>query len=114
MSVIGSLAARQLEAYNASNLDAFCDCYHPEVEVWNDRELSFSGIEDFRERYREMFERWDFGGSVPERITMGDHAIDLEHWWRTDPDSGERSEGDLIVRYTLRDDRIGVVQFLRG
>ena len=114
MSAIVTLAARQLEAYNASDLDAFCACYHAEVEVWNDREPAFSGLVDFRERYRDLFERWTFGGEVPERLSMGDHAIDLEHWWRVNPDTGERTEGDLLVRYTLRDDLIGVVQFLRG
>ncbi|MEE2973102.1 MAG: nuclear transport factor 2 family protein [Planctomycetota bacterium] len=114
MSRIETLAARQLEAYNASDLEAFCACYHDEVEVWNDREPTYSGIATFRERYRDLFERWDFGGSVSERLVCGDHAVDLEHWWRTNPDSGERSEGYLLVRYTLREDRIGVVQFIRA
>lgn len=114
MSDIATLAARQLEAYNASDLDAFCACYHDEVEVWHDRELAFAGIADFRERYRDLFERWDFGASVSERLAVGDHAVDLEHWWRTNPDTGARTEGDLLVRYTWRDGRIGVVQFLRG
>ncbi|HAC08108.1 MAG TPA: steroid delta-isomerase, partial [Phycisphaerales bacterium] len=36
MKEIEALARRQLEAYNASDLDAFCDCYHDRVEVWND------------------------------------------------------------------------------
>jgi hypothetical protein len=44
----------------------------------------------------------------------GPHAVDLERWWRIDPDRGERSEGEILVRYTQRDDLIGTVQFLRG
>ena len=114
MRPIERLAICQLEACNASDLDAFCDCYHDEVEVWNDRVPADSGIGPFRDRYQDMFARWSFGGEVTSRLVAGDHAVDLEHWWRVDPDTGERSEGVLLVRYTLRDDRIGVVQFLRA
>jgi hypothetical protein len=113
VSLAAELAARQLAAYNAADLDAFCACYHPEVEVWNDREPGFQGIEAFRDRYRDLFARWEFGATVSERVSLGDHAIDLEHWWRVNPETCERTEGDLLVRYTVRDGRIGVVQFLR-
>ena len=44
---------------------------------------------------------------------MGDHCVDLEHWWRIDPETGERSEGSILVHYTLRDDLIGTVRFMR-
>jgi hypothetical protein len=111
---IEALAARQLAAYNAANLDAFCDCYHPEVRVLEDLEERVSGIEAFRERYRELFARWSFGAEVSQRLVLGPHAIDLERWWRIDPDRELRSEGQILVRYSLRDDRIGTVQFLRG
>lgn len=112
MKEIEALARRQLEAYNASDLDAFCDCYHDRVEVWNELVRGSSGITSFRDRYRAMFERWSFGGTVSSRLVAGDHAVDLEHWWRVHPDTGERTEGDLLVRYTLREGRIGIVQFL--
>jgi len=113
VSLAAALAARQLAAYNAADLDAFCACYHSEVEVWNDREPGFQGIEAFRDCYRDLFERWEFGATVSQRIEMGGHAIDREHWWRVNPETGKRTEGDLLVRYTVRDDLIGVVQFLR-
>ncbi len=114
MSVAVELAARQLDAYNAGDLDAFCRCYHAEVEVWNDREPACRGIDAFRARYRDLFERWAFGATVSERVALGDHAVDLEHWWRVNPETGERTEGDLLVRYTVREGLIGVAQFLRG
>ncbi|MHC4793340.1 MAG: nuclear transport factor 2 family protein [Planctomycetota bacterium] len=112
MSEIEELACRQLEAYNASDLDGFCDCYHDQVEVWNDLAPGTSGITSFRDRYQDMFARWSFGGTVSRRVVAGDHAVDLEHWWRVHPDTGERAEGVLLVRYTLREGRIGIVQFL--
>jgi hypothetical protein len=113
MTQIESLAARQLAAYNAADLDAFCDCYHPEVRVLDDLEERLVGIAAFRERYRDLFTRWTFGAEVTQRLVLGPHAIDLERWWRIDPDQGQRSEGEVLVRYSRRDDRIGTVQFLR-
>lgn len=110
---IQTLAARQLSAYNTSDLDAFVACYHPEVRVFDDLELSFEGRDAFRARYAPMFEHGDFGGEVPQRVVMGIHCVDLEHWWRRDPETGERRHGSLLVRYTERDGLIGTVQFLR-
>ena len=114
MPTIAELAARQLAAYNAADLEAFCGCYHPEVRVLEDLEERVVGIEAFRERYRDLFTRWNFGAEVSQRLVLGPHAIDLERWWRVDPDRGERSEGEILVRYTQREDVIGTVQFLRG
>lgn len=114
MPTIAELAARQLAAYNAADLEAFCGCYHPEVRVFEDLEERVVGIKAFRDRYRDLFTRWTFGAEVSQRLVLGPHAIDLERWWRVDPDRGERSEGEILVRYTLREDAIGTVQFLRG
>jgi len=112
MSPIAALAARQLEAYNACDLDAFVACYHDEVVVMNSDEVTVTGIEAFRERYTDLFTRWNFGATVPERVHHDTHCIDLEDYWREDPETRERSEGRVLVHYTLRDDRIGRVQFL--
>ena len=112
MSPIAALAARQLEAYNACDLDAFVACYHPDVVVRSGDEITVTGIDAFRERYTDLFDRWNFGATVPERMDHGPHCIDLEDYWREDPETGERSEGRVLVHYTLRGDRIGQVRFL--
>lgn len=112
MSRIEELAQAQLDAYNAADLDAFCACYHPAVRMFEGEEPGAEGIEDFRERYAAMFERGGFGASVPSRLVHGEHCVDEELWWRIDPETGERREGRLLVRYKLVEDRIGLVQFL--
>lgn len=112
MSKIEQLAQQQLDAYNQADLDAFVACYHPEVEVRNGDETSINGIEEFRARYQDLFDAWQFGASVPRRIALNTHCVDLETWWRIDPETGERSEGQVLVRYQERDGRIGMVQFL--
>ncbi len=106
--LIAKLATDQLAAYNRADLDAFCACYHPDVRVFNGDEEKPRGIEAFRSRYAEMFAKGGFSATVPKRITLGDHCVDLEHWSR---DNGKR--GEVLVRYTERDGLIGVVQFLR-
>ena len=111
--MITELAERQLSAYNAADLDAFVACYHEEVRVLNGESLSLDGIQQFRERYRPLFEGWSFGAAVPKRMALGMHCFDYETWWRIDPENGERTEGEIIVRYELRDERIGTVQFFR-
>ncbi len=107
------LAIDQLAAYNAADLDAFCACYHADVVVLDaDGVVSVRGNDAFRERYRPMFERGNFGASVDGRVHAGAHAVDCEQYWRIGPD-GERTEGSILVRYTERDARIAVVQFFR-
>jgi hypothetical protein len=112
MTTIARLAEKQLDAYNQSDLDAFVACYHPDVRVWNGDEQSIAGIDEFRERYQDLFSEWQFGATVPQRISLSTHCVDLEEWWRIDPETGERSEGQILVRYEERDGLIGTVQFL--
>jgi hypothetical protein len=104
------LAAAQLEAYNRASLDEFCACYSAEVIATREEsELLCEGIKAFRERYRPMFERGGFGASVTERRLeepslyegglMSVSCVDSERWWRMN--EGERSEGEVWVRYHL-------------
>ena len=112
MPSIEELASMQLAAYNAADLEAFVACYHKDILVLTGDEESLRGRADFRERYRSLFEGWNFGAAVPQRLGVAEHCVDYETWWRIDPETGDRSEGVVLVRYSLRDDLIGVVQFL--
>jgi len=114
MSPIVALAARQLDAYNAADIDAFCACYHEDVSVLDaGGQETIRGIARFRERYAPMFSRGGFGAAVPQRLSVGAHCVDLEDYWRIDAQTGQRTEGQVLVRYTLREKTIGTVQFLR-
>ena len=112
MTDIATLAQAQLDAYNAADLDAFISCYHPEVVVLDGDEVSISGRESMRERYRDLFKDWQFGASVLQRLVVGPHCVDRELYWRIDPETAERSEGEILVRYTAEDGLIAKVQFL--
>ncbi len=110
--IIDKLAARQLAAYNAADLDAFVACYHPTVRVVEDGEVGVVGRVALRERYSDLFSAGGFGATVPARLVQGRHCVDLEAWWRIDPKSGARREGRLLVRYTEKEGLIGEVEFL--
>ena len=108
---ISELAARQLEAYNRSDLNEFVACYHREVEVYRDGELTIRGRDAFREQYTRLFKEMDFGASVPERVATETTCADLEHYWRIDPETNERIEGTVLVVYGIREGTIGTVRF---
>ena len=42
-------------------------------------------------------DRGGFGATVPERMSLGRHCVDLERWWVQDPETGARKEGALLT-----------------
>lgn len=52
-----SLVQEQLDAYNAHDLERFCACYHPEVQVIRllSNQVTVSGLTAFREGYAALF-----------------------------------------------------------
>ena len=113
MSVIRELAVRQLAAYNASDLDAFVACFHPEVRLFVGEEEVLCGADAFREHYRSLFEDFTFGGEVPTRVDAGSHCVDLEHWWRVHDKTSDRDQGTVLVHYQEREGLIGQVRLMK-
>ncbi len=113
MPTIAALAQAQLDAYNAADLDRFCACYHAQIRVLDAAgACTLEGIEAFRLRYAAMFERFEqVQAQVPERLSVGEHCVDLEHYSRVERSTGQASSGTVLVRYSLREDKIGVAQF---
>lgn len=74
------LAQMQLNAYNAGNLDAFVEVYHPDVEAYAfPGTPRFSGHTKMREIYGNLFQRApDLHCKLVNRITYGNTVIDRE------------------------------------
>ncbi|NHQ84968.1 SnoaL-like domain-containing protein [Iodobacter sp. HSC-16F04] len=75
------LAQDQLEAYNAKDLDAFCACYSPDVQVWHPPAASpgLRGMDQFRARYAaSSFANPAQRAEVGQRIVMGNKVVDHE------------------------------------
>ena len=108
MSIV-DLAARQLAAYNAADLES--RALLPRGRGAAETRV-LCGRDALRDRYRPMFEGMEFGASVPDRLhrcpLRGSGAL-----LACEPGLGERTEGTVLVRYTERDGLIGRVQFLR-
>lgn len=113
--LVVELSERQLAAYNRADLDAFCACYHPDVVVLDaEGRVVRSGMPAFRAAYAEMFgAHRDVRAEVTERLVLGEHTVEREAWSRVRRDTGERSEGVVLVRYTERDGLLAVAEFLR-
>jgi hypothetical protein len=112
---IVDLAAAQLEAYNRADVDAFCACYAEDVVVLDEAGAqTLRGQEAFRAGYVRLFATFrDVQAGILTRVAMGRHCIDHERWSRVHRETGERMAGEILVRYTGRDGKIAIVQFLR-
>ena len=71
---------RQVEAYNAGDVDAFVACYAQEV-VFEDPDggLQTSGRDEMRKRYGELFASCpNLRAEIPSRIRVGSYVVDEE------------------------------------
>ncbi|MCA8923133.1 MAG: nuclear transport factor 2 family protein [Planctomycetes bacterium] len=80
MPTASDLAQRQLDAYNARDLEAFVACYHPQVEVrdFPADTLRFQGHAELRARYGPLFERPALHAHLVSRTSQGSVVIDEE------------------------------------
>lgn len=113
MSPAEALAAQQLAAYNARDIDAFMACYHEDVEAWRlpGHEPLFAGHAAMRERYARLFaEHPDLHCHLVQRIVMPPFAMDQEEV------QGLRPEGPVHATaiYEVEGAHIRRVWFCRG
>jgi hypothetical protein len=99
------VVSRQVEAYNAADLDGFLACYAPSVMIRSgDGVVLNDGLDAMREMYAEWF------GSLPglhaevvSRVELGSWVVDEEHVTAQDLDLR------ALVSYRVRDDLIDQV-----
>lgn len=103
------IVQRQLDAYNAHDLDAFCACFADDVRTWRmpDTSPALSGKAALRAFYAEQrFAIPSLRAELLARITLGDKVIDHEriHGLRPEP-------YDMVAIYRVADDLIAEVWF---
>ena len=99
---VADTVARQVDAYNAHDLEGFLACYTDEVVVTTaEGEVVLEGVEAVREQYAEWFGRLvDLHAEVHHRIVRGSWVVDDEHA------TAEGLDVEALVAYHVRDDRI--------
>lgn len=105
------LVERQLEAYNAKDLEGFVSLFSPEVKVFNfPNELVLTGREAFRRRYEERFKTPGLYAAIEARRIMGKYILDFEHVTQDGQENGTK----VIAIYEVSDKAIENVWFIRG
>lgn len=106
------VAQRQLDAYNAHDLDAFAACYADDIRVYRmpSTEPTLQGITAFRDHYaRQRFNLPALRAEVLQRISMGNTVVDHERVTGL----GD-SPIEVVVVYRVEGDRICEAWFHGG
>ncbi|MFT4622639.1 MAG: hypothetical protein ACI8PZ_001295 [Myxococcota bacterium] len=111
MSDAATLAQRQLDAYNAHDLEAFLACYAEDVVVRRlvDGAVLMEGREAMRAGYGPMFAAGQVHAELTGRVVVGRVAVDEERV------TGHPSGGIVkaLAHYAVRDGLITDVWFVR-
>ena len=81
MSIIAEeLVQGQLDAYNAHNLEQFCQYFSEDIKIYDghSNELLFEGMLAFRERYRKTFSNPKLHCTLVNRMIQENIVIDQE------------------------------------
>jgi hypothetical protein len=103
------IVQRQVNAYNARDIEAFTDTYSNDIEILNfPNEPSIKGKENLKNQFTQMFERVpNLYCEIKNRIVLGNKVVDREH-----VRFGERYS-DVIAIYEVTNGKISKVTFLR-
>ena len=108
-----AVVQRQLEAYNAHDLEAFLATYAEEVELIDLPEKVFArGIAQMRERYAKAFADPTLHAEIVKRIVVGNTVVDHERVRRRFPEGSGTLEA--IAIYAVENGKITKVWFRLG
>ncbi|MFO1437127.1 MAG: nuclear transport factor 2 family protein [Verrucomicrobiaceae bacterium] len=108
-----SIVQRQLDAYNARDVDALLATYAEDVQQFEYPDtLLCTGAAQLRERMAARFSDPRLHARLINRITMGQTVIDHEEVTRTFPDGVGKIE--LVAIYDVRDGKISTARFISG
>jgi hypothetical protein len=106
-----SVVQRQLEAYNAHDLDGFVATYADDATLFvHPSEVLISGAENIRERYASRFAKNKPHAVVVKRIVVGNTVIDEEEV--TALSEGRVTKVHAVVIYEVNAGRISRTWFI--
>jgi hypothetical protein len=103
------IVQKQLDAYNAKDLDAFMAIYTEDIKLYNyPNELLSEGKDQMRKDYISWFQRApDLKASVKKRIVIGNKVIDEEQV------TANGKIFNTVAIYELENGRIRRVTFIK-
>lgn len=108
-----SVVQRQLDAYNAHNLEALLETYAEDAQQFEHPvKLLASGIAQLRERFAIRFAEPNLHAQLLNRIVMGSTVIDHELVTRTFPEGPGTIE--LVATYEVLNGKIAKAWFITG
>jgi len=108
-----TVVQRQLDAYNARDVEALLAVYAEDARQFeHPSKLLASGSAQLRERFVARFKEPNLQAALVKRIVMGDVIIDHETVTRTFPEGSGRIE--LIAIYEVQNGRIANAWFISG
>jgi hypothetical protein len=107
------LVQRQLDAYNAHDIDAIVAAYADDAEQFeHPATLLAKGSAQLRERFAARFKEANLHATLLHRIVLGNIVIDHERVTRTFPEGP--GDVELVAIYEIRDDKITRAWFIAG
>lgn len=105
--------ARQLDAYNARDIDAFMACWADDAEYYEfPARLLASGVQQIRARHLTRFEEPHLQGHLIHRGVVGNTVFDQERVTRDFPEGV--GEVDVLAIYEVVDGKIAKAWFRMG
>ncbi len=109
----GEVVQRQLDAYNARDLEALLQVYAVDAQLFeHPTTLLAQGSEAIRQRFQLRFQETNLHARLLQRIVMGSMVVDHEEVTRTFPEGPGTLE--LTMIYEVRGDRIARAWTLVG
>ena len=107
------IVQRQLDAYNARDIDAFMATYAEDAQQFEYPDILLaSGAAEIRARSSARFQEPNLHAKLLKRIVMGHVVIDHEEVTRTFPEG--RGKIALVAIYEVREGKIAVARFIFG
>lgn len=108
-----TVVQRQLDAFNARDLDALLATYAEHAQVFeHPSKLLASGAAALRERYTARFQEPNLHAALVSRVVMGHIVVDHEEVRRTFPEGPGKIE--LLMIYDVQSGRIAKAWSIAG
>ncbi len=113
MMIPETIVQRQLDAYNAKDIDALMAIYAADAEQFeHPAKLLASGAQAIRERFVTRFKEPNLHAHLVNRIVAGNMVIDHEIVTRTFPEGAGKAE--LVAIYEVQNETIAKAWFIPG